>query len=223
MAKPFIKKGIFRMPKTERSIPSSRKKELMLQAKHERIKQLNEFILRKIDEIDLEHFILKKAKELALKYSPEEASAHLAMDVHAKIIDALNLPESKARIIKGTWMLGFLISKGTEMPIKAESMTRALNQALYAVNTILNEQKTRKPKGIGRLYGWKHYCLSRLKELSELKPSTEVRASQTDLDIVSNVLGIFSARYMTKEQLDLIEIEHQIHNAVLEKLFSREH
>jgi len=213
MAKPF------RMPKAKRSIPLSRLKELRLQAKHGRIKQLNEFILKKIDEIDLEHFIPRKAVLLAIRYPAEEYSAHLAMAIHAKIVDALGLPESKARIIKKIWALEFLADKGTDMPIKAESLARVVNQALYAANTLLHEQ-ARKPRKLGRMLSWKYYCLSRLKELNELPPSAEVRVSGFEFGILSSMLGAFNARYLNKDQLALIEIERDIQKAILKKMSS---
>lgn len=144
-------------------------RKLRLKSRSKEKAQFNEFILKKAKEIDLEHFIPKKARELALKYSPGEAQAHLAMAAHVKIIDALGIPKNKAEILKKTWALSFIVTKGIkliplplttnehvfgvvgrtiEFPVRAEIMSRAVNHALYALNILSHEETKKGPKQI---------------------------------------------------------------------------
>jgi hypothetical protein len=214
MAKPF------RMKKAERRIPLNRKKMLLNELRSERREQLEKFIKQKDMELALEKAIPEISSELLERYSSREAPAHLLIEVHAKIIDALGLPESKARMVKKNSALGLIAGAAYDAPVRAEGLLRVANRARMAANALFGELKGKHvAEGVKDLQVLQNHLFgfqARLKTLLEKNPNARIMISHDDSRILQAVLDRFSSRYLTEEQVAFFNFESKKARKILE-------
>lgn len=214
MAKPF------RMKKAERGIPLARKKMLLNELRSERREQLEKFIKQKDMELALEKAIPEISGELLERHPSREVPAHLLIEVHAKIIDALGLPESKARIVKKNSALGLIAGAARDVPMRAERLMRVANRARTATTALIDELKGKHTaEGMKDLLVLQNYLSGfqgRLKMLLEKKPNALVMLSHDESRILETVLDRFSSRYLTEEQTAFFNFEAKKARQILE-------
>lgn len=202
---------------TQVRIKKSARKRILKFFKVEKITRLEEFIKQKDKEINLEGFLPGRARELFSRHALNEASAHMLLEAHERVIDALNLPKSKARIIKHNLAFVALATRAAKSPIKVERLTKMTQQALNILTVMLHEQKERQSGRIESLLQWQDTYKKSLKFLEKKDPNSRITLTEEGAKELSGIFNVSISRYLSKEQNQLLKFEREKYNEIMKR------
>ncbi|MBI5884554.1 hypothetical protein HZB89_00475 [archaeon] len=171
-----------------------------------RKRELAGFLERKDKELAFESFIPERFNGLLAKgLSLDEAAANLMLEINDRLVDSMNLPAGKARIVKSNNGLAYGIRMAETSGVKPETLKRLLLKVLACARVLEKETGRKEIKPRKALKQVQDYCLEKSAEITVLEKAggtanKKAVINHARAERLRNIVLVFNTKFLDEKQ-----------------------